>query len=564
MKIRTKLPLFTSVTVLVSILAIAVYSIVDFRSKTLESIESYRTEQTELVQEQLKDNINSAYAMIDEAYNFAVSSGMHMTESGEVSKSIVHSQFLSITKENIRKFRFGKAGYIWINEYEKPYTVIMHPIKAEYENNPGEFILPESGQNVYEAFAEKIREGGGEGFLEYRFYKSAGSSEMYTKMGFFKLYPPLGWVIGTGVYIDHIDEMVAKKQEELYTQIDKTIWFISVFGIALIIVASIILFYVVKEVTDAIYKVREQLYDMSLGRVVRKTDEKRTDEIGDMRNSLNDLIAGVGAYSDFALSIGEGDLNADFEPLSEEDNLGNSLIKMRDSLLKARTEEEIRAIENEKRNWANEGYTMFSEIMRKSSEDIYEMSYEIISNLVKYLKANQGGLFIVNEDENEQTNIDLIASIAYDRRKFNKKSILPGEGLVGACALEKQKIFITNVPDNYIEIRSGLGTSNPRCVLIVPLLMEGKLIGIMEIASFHVLDIHEVEFVEKVSENIAASLYASKVSIQTAKIGSNAEMYEKQKNELQEKINELEKELRNSKRKLREKELNQSVLTFNK
>ncbi len=563
MKIRTKLPLYTSVTVLVSILAIALYSVIDFRAKTLESIESYRKEQTELVQEQLKDNVNSAYNMIDEAYNLAQSAASYMAENEDMTSAIVNSQFLSITKINIKKMRFGKAGYIWINKYESPYTVIMHPIRQDYEGKPGEFILPETGQNVYEAFAEKIREGGGEGYLEYRFFKSAGSEEMYTKMGFFKLYANLGWVIGTGVYIDHIDEMVARKQEELNSQIDLTIRYITLFGIGLIIAASIILFYVVKKVTDAIYKVREQLFDMALGRVVKKSQEERKDEIGDMRKSLDDLISGVGRYSKFALSIGQGDLHVDFEPLSEEDNLGNSLLKMRDSLIKAKEEEEKRNEENEKRNWANEGHTKLSEIMRRSSSDINEMSYDIISSLVKYLKVNQGGIFIMNEDENNNSVIELVASIAYDRRKFHKKTIMPGDGLVGACALEKQKIYITNVPDSYIDIRSGLGTSNPRCILIVPLLMEDRLIGIIEIASFDILVEHEVEFVEKISESIAASLYASKVNIQTSKIGDHSKEFEKQKKELENKVKQLEKELRGLKRKIKLRENDKSVLVFN-
>ena len=563
MKIRTKLPLFTSVTVLVSILAIALYSIIDFRAKTLESIELYREEQTELVKEQLKDNINSAYDMIDEAFNFAVSSGADVDESGNVSKNIVNSQFLSITKENIRKMRFGKAGYIWLNEFEKPYTVIMHPIRRDYENNPGEFILPETGQNIYEAFAEKIREGNGQGFLEYRFYQSAGSTEMFTKLSFFRIYEKLGWVIGTGVYIDHIDEMVEKKQAELYTQIDNTVRYIIIVGFFLIVAASLMLFYVVKGVTDAIYKVRKQLFDMSLGRVVQKFEDFRKDEIGDMTTSLDDLIEGVGRYSEFALSIGEGNLNAGFEPLSEEDKLGNSLIKMRDSLQKAKHEEEQRAAENEKRNWANEGYTMFSEIMRKSNENINTMSYVIISNLVKYLNANQGGIFLMTEDEHKKPVIELTASIAYDRRKFNKKYIYPGDGLLGACAFEKQKIYITNVPDDYIDIRSGLGTANPRCILIVPLLMEDRLIGLIEMASFDIIPDFKVEFTEKVSESIAASLYAAKVNIQTSKIGIEAQKYEKEKKELEKTISQLEDELKETKRLLRKKEDDKSILIFN-
>ncbi len=562
MKIRTKLPLFTSVTVLFSIAAISFYTIYDFQNKTLESIESYKKEQTEIIKKQLQGNVNSAYDMIQQAHELTLTSGQSVLGGGgSISKSIILSQYLKITVENIRVMRYGSAGYIWLNEINPPYTVIMHPIHPEYEGQEKFFEIPGTGQNIYEGIADVIHEGGGEGYLEYDFYLP-NSNERLPKLSFLKLYQPLGWVIGTGVYITHIDKMVNRKKAELDAQISKIIKITIIFGIILVIIASVGLFYLGKTITDSIYKVRGQLFDMSKGRLVAKSTDIKNDEIGDMTGSLNDLIEGVNSYSQFALHIGKGNLDADFSTLSEEDNLGNSLLVMRKSLRQARTEEEIRASEAEKRNWANEGYALFSEIMRKSQDTIEEMAYEIISNLVKYLKANQGGIFLYNETDKQNVYLEMAASIAYDRRKFTKKIIKPGDGLVGTCLLEKKKIYITNVPDDYIEVRSGLGTANPRCVLIVPLMMEGIVVGVIETASFTKFTEHEIEFIEKISESIASSLYAARINNESARLSQEFSTYNSEKQEAEKTIKKQKAEIDRLKKEIRNLKKTDSVFSY--
>lgn len=563
MKIRTKLPLFTSVTVLISIVAITIYSIYDFRKKTLKSIDSYKEEQTEIIKTQLKNNVDNVYRMIAQSHQMSITAGQFIqkADTGTVGNSIVMSNYLRLTVENIRKLRFGEAGYIWLNEIDPPYTVVMHPIRRDMEGTAQKFYIQATHQNVYEAFADVIHENDGAGFLQYDFYKP-GTNEKIPKLSYIRLYEPLGWVIGTGVYIDHIDKMVTSKTQELNEQTNQLINFIIIFGIILVTIATVALYFFGKTITGAIYKVREILFDMSKGRIVQKDNDNRKDEIGDMTNSMNELIDGVNSYSNFALDIGKGNLNADFTPLSNEDNLGNSLLKMRKSLQIAREEEQKRSEENVKRNWANEGYTIFADLMRKSSSDINEMSYEIIQELVSYVGATQGGLFIINDDNRENVFIELLASTAYSRRKFKQKTIQLGDGLVGACALEKQKIYITNVPDDYIEIRSGLGTANPESILLVPLMMESNVIGIIELAAFKKFQEFEIEFIEKVSESIAASLYAAKINAQTGLLLEDFKAFDKEKEKYEEEIKNKDIEIRKLKKKIKEIESKRSILSY--
>jgi PAS domain S-box-containing protein len=203
---------------------------------------------------------------------------------------------------------------------------------------------------------------------------------------------------------------------------------------------------------------------------------------------------------------------------SEDDQLGKTLIDLRDNLKKSKEDAFLRKKEDDQRNWISEGLAHFGEILRQNNNDLNKMSYDIISQLVKYLKINQGGIFLLQEDENKQPYFLQTGAYAYDRKKFANKKILWGEGLIGTCALERKTIYLTEVPDNYLTITSGLGKANPRCLLIVPLIYNEAIHGIIELASFTTLEKYQIEFVERIGESIASTVATVKINIQTAQL----------------------------------------------
>jgi methyl-accepting chemotaxis protein len=209
-------------------------------------------------------------------------------------------------------------------------------------------------------------------------------------------------------------------------------------------------------------------------------------------------------------------------------------------LKKAKLEEENRQIENKRRSWVAEGQALISEVMRGTGEDLKIISHRIISTLIRYLDANQGGIFILNDDNPKDLYIELMASFAYNRSRFHQKRVGLGEGVIGACFLEKQSIYMTQLPQDYMEIRSGLGTANPSSLLVVPLKMEDNVIGVIEIASFNQLLEHEIEFVEKVSESISSSLFTSKANRKTEQL---LEMFRRQADEKAAREEEIRKNL---------------------
>ncbi len=269
-----------------------------------------------------------------------------------------------------------------------------------------------------------------------------------------------------------------------------------------------------------------------------------SDEIGQMADALNTSIDGLTQKSNFAYNIGQGNLETELVLLSEADVLGKSLIHMRDSLKSAQIEDNIRKIEDNKRQWTNEGLAKFSDILRQNNDKLDVLSAEIIKNVVQYINANQGGLFIYNDDETESIHFELLATYAFSRQKFIKKQILLGEGLVGTCALEKQTIYLTEIPENYIELTSGLGEARPRCLLIVPLLIEEKVLGILELASFTEIEQYQIEFVEKLAQSIASTLTSVRTSIRTsqllAKTQQQAEEMSAQEEEMRQNMEELQ------------------------
>ncbi|MGD9977514.1 MAG: PAS domain-containing protein [Bacteroidales bacterium] len=283
---------------------------------------------------------------------------------------------------------------------------------------------------------------------------------------------------------------------------------ISVFLVALVIR------FMVKPVIRNINQVNVKLRQLANGEVPNHLRNDFGDEIGHMVESLNGLIDGITQKTEFARKIGSNQLEYQYNPLSKKDELGLALLDMQNNLKHASEEERSRKQEDDIRSWTNVGLARFGDILRQNNNNLNTLADSITQNLVNYLDANQGGLFIYNESDDDKY-LELLSAFAYNRKKFIEKVIQVGEGLVGTCALEKRTIYLKEVPENYIAITSGLGEATPTALLIVPLKLEDDIFGIIEIASFREFKAFEIEFVEKIGESIASTLYSVKNSIRT-------------------------------------------------
>ncbi|MCR5455048.1 MAG: GAF domain-containing protein [Bacteroidales bacterium] len=294
-----------------------------------------------------------------------------------------------------------------------------------------------------------------------------------------------------------------------------------------IVVSIVLAMYISSLIVKPLEKLMKYAKRLSEGELPEFEDEVYNDEVGQTAASIEQLTTGLQKTSDFAHAIGQGDFSSNYQPLSDKDVLGNSLLNMRKSLQNANREEKKRQSEDIQRNWTTEGQALFAEILRHHPENVTELADDIMVNLVKYIKANQGGIFFYQDQDPNDVYLELLSAYAYNRKKFIKKKIHLGEGLVGSCAQEKYTIYLTDIPDDYIEIESGIGSANPKSLLIVPLKIENDILGVIELASFNEMKPFEIELVEKIAESIAATLQTTRINTRTA------ELLEQSKNQTQ-------------------------------
>ncbi|HZY82364.1 MAG TPA: GAF domain-containing protein [Cyclobacteriaceae bacterium] len=240
----------------------------------------------------------------------------------------------------------------------------------------------------------------------------------------------------------------------------------------------------------------------------------------------------ISSLSDFIQAISAGKFEYE---LNMTDELGEKLVDMRNNL-KTNSENEQRRI------WASTGMAQIGDILRSNYTAVAELYDNILKFVVTYSKSNQGSLFILNDDSNDKF-LELVATYAFDRKKFVEKKIEIGSGLAGQCFLEGQTIFMTDIPQDYVKITSGLGEANPTALVIVPLKINEKIYGILELAAFRKYGAHEVELIEKFAESIASTISSVKVNERTRilleKTQQQAEEMRAQEEEMRQNMEEL-------------------------
>jgi methyl-accepting chemotaxis protein len=287
-----------------------------------------------------------------------------------------------------------------------------------------------------------------------------------------------------------------------------------------IIVLATVLYLIAKAISLPIAQTTKVLNDLAQGDIneSKKLSINSGDEIEEMATSVNKLIDGLNLTEVFAQEIGKGNLDVEYTLLGENDLLGISLIEMQKSLKQAKEIEITRKAEEEIQNWATQGMAMFGDILRQNNDNLNELSFNTIKNLVDYTNSNQGGVFVINDNDSDNPFLEMTACYAFDRRKFLEKTVEFGEGLIGRCFREGKTIFITDVPEAYINISSGLGKERPRCLILVPLKNNDEVLGVIEMASFKVYSKHHIDFIEKLAESIAATISTTRINIRTAEL----------------------------------------------
>ena len=299
-----------------------------------------------------------------------------------------------------------------------------------------------------------------------------------------------------------------------------------------------------------------------------------------LTENVNQLAANlttqVRAISEVASAVTQGDLTRTIgvEAKGEVEALKDTINQMI-SNLKATT------IRNQEQDWLKSNLAKFTQMLQ-GQKDLDQLTDNILSELAVVVNAQHGLFFVLEEEEkSEHSTLELIATFAAKKRKNGQSRFEIGEGLIGQCAARRERILLTNVPDNYVYINSGLGEAKPLNIVILPVLFESRLKGVIELASFDQFNQVHLDFLDGLMESIGIVLNMIESNSRTEKLleqsqslaselksqqevlrKTNEELEEKalllanQKNEVEQKNQEVEEA-----RKALEEKANQLTLT---
>ncbi len=227
-------------------------------------------------------------------------------------------------------------------------------------------------------------------------------------------------------------------------------------------------------------------------------------EYSSIRNSFKMLWEEQKLATQEIKKITNGDIEIIEENLETiKSPLKKAIVQMKKNLHQLNREEE-------KRKWIVQGQALINETLNRNFNNFDSLTNELTNKLVKYTNSLQGGLFIVKKDDKNQKAqyLELTTSYAYDRTVHNKNKIYYGEGLLGQVWKENKGLYIENIPNDHMNIKSFVGKSKPSSLLIEPLSENNEFYGIIELASLQKYKEHEIELIKKIAINIASAIAA--------------------------------------------------------
>jgi signal transduction histidine kinase/DNA-binding response OmpR family regulator/HAMP domain-containing protein len=265
----------------------------------------------------------------------------------------------------------------------------------------------------------------------------------------------------------------------------------------------------------------------------------------DLTDNVNQLSATltnqVRAMADVAIAVTEGDLTrsinveASGEVAVLKDNVNAMIRNLRETTQK-----------NTEQDWLKTNLARFTRMLQ-GQRDLLAVSRLILSDLAPLVNA-QHGVFYTMSGSNGSQRLRFMAGYGYTERKHLATEFAIGEGLVGQCAMEASRILLTNVPDDYVKISSGLGEASPLNIVALPVVFEGSVRAVIELASFHRFSDVHLDFLDQLTESIGIVINTIGATMQTESLLEQsqqlAQELQSQQDELQQTNDELAEKAR--------------------
>jgi signal transduction histidine kinase/ActR/RegA family two-component response regulator/HAMP domain-containing protein len=261
----------------------------------------------------------------------------------------------------------------------------------------------------------------------------------------------------------------------------------------------------------------------------------------DLTDNVNQLAANltsqVRAISEVATAVIQGDLTRSItveargEVLGLKDTINQMITNLRDTTQT-----------NKEQDWLKSNLAKFFGLMQ-GQRNLQSLTDQIMSELTPVVGA-QHGAFYLAEPQDNQTMLALTSTYAATKRKQLSSRFGLGEGIVGQCARERKPIIVTEVPENYVEVTSGLGKSSPRNIAVYPIFFEDQVRGVIELGSFHEFTSVQLAFLEQLMLSIGLAINLIGTSMRTEQLlqqlqGSNVEL-DRRRKELEDRALQLE------------------------
>ncbi|RED95648.1 HAMP domain-containing protein [Marinoscillum furvescens] len=223
----------------------------------------------------------------------------------------------------------------------------------------------------------------------------------------------------------------------------------------------------------------------------------------DLTQNVNQLAANlttqVRAIADVASAVTKGDFSGTINvgAKGEVEALKDTINQMIANLKATTTR-------NEEQDWLKSNLAKFTQMLQGQKE-LGKVSEKILSELARVISV-QHGVFYILENNQEVPKLKLLASFAAEKKENLVQEYRLGEALIGQCALEKERIMLTNVPSNYLKISSGLGKGRPVNIIVFPILFEGEVKAVFELASFSEFSQTHLNLLEQLTVSIGIVL----------------------------------------------------------
>ena len=271
-------------------------------------------------------------------------------------------------------------------------------------------------------------------------------------------------------------------------------------------------------------------------------------DLTDNVNQLADnLTTQVRAIAEVATAVAEGDLTRSIsvDAKGEVGALKNDINRM---IANLRDTTEV----NRAQDWLKTNLTRFTRLVQ-GQRDLETVSNILLSGLAPLIEVQHGAIWLARED-GESTVYELAATYGMTERKFLAGRIRPREGLVGQCVVERQRILLTNVPEDYVRIRSGLGEAAPLNIVVLPVMFEDRVLAIIELASFSRFTETHIAFLDQLVESIGVVLNGIAASMRTETLLSQSQILASELQSQQDELRSSNERLEEQATRMRESE----------